>query len=162
MISRSQQIALKRAQAEAHIDDVEYRDTLELLTGIDGCRSSKHPGLTDEHWDRLIAYMEAIFWRNVDAGLLQPSGKPKAMFRQRHFWSSRNFGGSNSRERYTSSSLDSQIEAVERELAGLGFGPGYFAGIRRRVGAASKFAYLAALQRTLKAKRPAELVAGPF
>jgi hypothetical protein len=162
VISRSQQISLKRAQAECQLNDVDYRDAIETVTGITGCRSSKHPGLSDEHWDRLVAYMEAIFWRSVDAGLLQPTRKPNAMFRQRGFWARRNCAGTTSRERYTDASLDRQIDSAERSLAALGFGPGYCAGIRRRVGEASNFAYLAALKRTLKAKQSSNLVERPF
>ena len=111
------------------------------------------------HPERLkgVAYMEAIFWRNVDSGLLQPSGKPNAMFRERGFWASRNCRGSTSRERYTDASLVRQIASVERELWNLEFGPGYIAGIRERVGSSSNFAYLSALRRTLKAKRAAAL-----
>ena len=73
MLSRPQQILLKRAQREAGLSDDEYRDALQTVTG---CRSSTAPALTDRHLDKVLAYFEAIHWRNVDAGELQPSSSP--------------------------------------------------------------------------------------
>jgi len=88
MLSRPQQILLKRAQREAGLPDDEYRDALQTVTG---CRSSKDPQLTDRHLDLLLGYFEAIHWRKVDAGQhvfageLQPPCRPNAVFRQRGF-----------------------------------------------------------------------------
>ncbi|MBE0541611.1 MAG: hypothetical protein IH623_09510, partial [Verrucomicrobia bacterium] len=46
MLSRAQQILLKRAQREAALDDAEYRDALATVSG---CRSSKDMEFTDRH-----------------------------------------------------------------------------------------------------------------
>lgn len=51
MITRAQQILLKRAQAQAGLDDADYRDAIEAVSGIPGCRSSKDSRLTDRHID---------------------------------------------------------------------------------------------------------------
>ena len=76
MLSRRQQILLKRAQREAALDDAEYRDALATVSG---CRSSKDPEFTDRHLDVALAYFEAIHWRKADAGLLPPSCKAAAV-----------------------------------------------------------------------------------
>lgn len=83
MITRDQQILLKRAQAQAGLDDGDYRAALETVTGMAGCRSSKDPRLADEHVDRLMGYFEAIYWREVDAWHLQEPSKGNAVFRQK-------------------------------------------------------------------------------
>lgn len=44
MLSRAQQILLKRAQREAGLSDDDYRDALETIAG---CRTSKSPTLID-------------------------------------------------------------------------------------------------------------------
>jgi hypothetical protein len=157
VISRAQQILLKRAQAQAGLDDGDYRDAIESVAGMAGCRSSKDARLTDSHVDRLMGYFEAIYWRGVDAGALQEPSKVNAVFRQRGFWGSRNPAGNTSRDRFTGASMEGKIEAAEAELAALGFGPGYLAAIRRRMGVVRLIVYLAALNRTLRAKRRHEL-----
>lgn len=69
MLSRPQQILLKRAQRQAGVDDAEYRDTLESLCGV---RSSTDERMGDEHLDVMLSYLEAIYWRTVKSGALQP------------------------------------------------------------------------------------------
>ena len=153
MLSRPQQIMLKRAQAAAGLTDDEYRDAIETVSALPDCRSSKDPRLTDRHMDRLMGYFEAIHWRGVDSGALQPSSKPNAIFRQRGFWASRNPAGNTTRDRYAASSVEAEIAMMEAELSQLGFGFGYLAAIRSNIYPFSKMNYCAALRRTLAAKR---------
>ena len=154
MLSRAQQILLKRAQREAGLLDDDYRDALETVTGR---RSSTAPALTDRHLDKLLAFFEAIHWRAVDAGGLQPSGSPTAVFRQRGFWATRNTGQETSRDRFNHFNLGQEIADLERRLADLGFSKLYCEGIRKnvtkgRLDAHALHLYRTALQRTLSAK----------
>src|SRR5258706_9848301 len=98
MISRAQQILVKRAQREAGLAEDEYRDALEAVSG---CRSTKDAHLTDRHVDLALAYFEEIYWRGVDSGALQPPCKPDAVFRKRGFWAAKNPAGNTSRDRYS-------------------------------------------------------------
>src|SRR5208283_660769 len=102
MLSRAQQILLKRAQREAALADGEYREALETVAG---CRSSKDSPLTDGHLDSLLGYFEAIHWRKVDAGDLQRSCRPDAVFRQRGHWAAKNTRQETSRDRFINLNL---------------------------------------------------------
>jgi hypothetical protein len=161
MLSRRQQILLKRAQREAGLADNDYRDAMETVAG---CRSSTSPTLTNRHMDKVLAYFEAIHWRAVDAGALQPSGSAAAVFRQRGYWAAKNTRQETSRDRFTDLNLGRSIADLERQLAARGYGEGYCAGIRKKVAqgredAHSQHLYRAALMRTLNAKtRRAEVV----
>ena len=155
MISRAQQILIKQAQREAGLADDEYRDALEAVSG---CRSTKDRRLTDRHVDLTLAYFEAIYWRGIDAGTLQPSCKTDAVFRQRGFWAAKNPGENTSRDRYSHFGTNSEIDRLEQELSSLGFTPAYRDAIRRNVTQGrsdlrSLHAYKAALKRTIAAKR---------
>jgi hypothetical protein len=155
MLSRAQQILVKRAQREAGLSDADYRDALGVVSG---CRSTTDPRMTDRHCDLALAYFEAILWHAVDAGALQPSCKPDAVFKQRGYWAQKNTHQETSRDRYAASSVSRQIADLESALGGLGFGAGYCASIRAKVtegraDARSLHAYRAALQRTLRAKQ---------
>jgi len=154
MISRAQQILLKRSQREAGLSDADYRDALQMIAG---CRSSTAPALTDRHLDKLLAYFEAIHWRAVDAGTLQPSGSATAVFRQRDYWAAKNTRQETSRDRYNHFNLGQEIADLERRLAVLGFGTLYCEGIRKNVtkgrqDARALHLYRTALGRTLSAK----------
>lgn len=175
MLSRSQIILLKRAQREAAIDDAEYRDSVEMVSGIPGCRSGKDSRLTDEILDKLLSYFEAIYWRKFDRSelLAQAACKADAVFRQRRYWAEKNTRAVNSRDRFSSGSATDEITDLEAQLAALGFGRGYCGSIRKSVthganDAASLFKYRAALKRTLKAKKESNLrrcesdLAAPF
>jgi hypothetical protein len=136
------------------LPDDDYRDALETITG---CRSSTAPALTDRHLDKLLAYFEAIHWRAVDAGTLQPTGSATAVFRQRGYWQAKNTPQETSRDRFTGVNLSEEIAALESKLTALGFGGGYCTGIRRKVtsgrtDARALHLYRAALERTLNAK----------
>jgi hypothetical protein len=154
MLSRPQQILLKRAQREAALADDEYRDSLELVSH---CRSSKDAAMTDRQLDLLLGYFEAIHWRKVDAGALQPSCSATAVFRQRGYWASKNTRQETSRDRFTQSTIDKEITGLETALASLGFGESYCASIRQKSTHGRRdphalFLYRAALCRTLAAK----------
>ena len=154
MLSRAQQILLKRAQREAGLSDDDYRDAIETVAG---CRSSTAPALTDRHLDKLLAYFEAIHWRAVDAGALQPACSAAADFKQRGYWAAKNTGQETSRDRFNESNLGQGIADLERQLAMLGYGQGYCAAIRKNVtrgrdDARALHLYCAALERTLKSK----------
>jgi hypothetical protein len=155
MLTRPQQILLKRAQRQAGIEDAEYRETMESLCHV---RSSTDPRLADEDLDKMLAYFEAVFWRGVDAGRLQPSCKPNEPFQKRGFWKARNCAGNTSRDRHSYSDLSIRIEAFEADLALLGYGPDYCQAIREKVthgrdDVRALHHYRVALERTLSAKR---------
>jgi len=157
MISRPQQILIKRAQREAALGDGEYREALELVSG---CRSSTDSLMTDRHVDLALAYMEAIYWHKVDAGVLQPPGNPDAVYRQRGYWAAKNPSGQTSRDRFTGRNLEREIADLEGDLRRLGFGEAYCQGIRARAthgrgDAHALHLYRAALRRTLDSKRRA-------
>lgn len=140
------------------MEDAEYREAVETVSGIPGCRSSKDLRLTDRHIDTLLAYFEAIFWRKIDLGQLNPNCKPDAIFRQRHYWAQKNAKCENSRQRYAASLLGREIAVLEGELADLGFGAPYCSAIEEKVTAGrtdpySLHLYKAALERTIRAKR---------
>jgi hypothetical protein len=124
MLSRPQQILLKRAQREAGLSDGDYREAMQTVTGR---RSSTSPALTDRHLDMLLAYFEAIHWQAVDAGKLQPSCSATAVFRRRGYWASNNTRQETSRDRFNGVNLNDEITALESKLAALGFGSGYCA-----------------------------------
>jgi len=165
MLSRAQQILLKRAQREAGLTDDAYRDALELVAG---CRSSKDSGLTDRHLDKLLAYFEAIHWRAADGGELRPSCRPDAVFRQRGYWARKNTAAETSRDRFNGRNQGAEISDLEARMNALGLGPAYCAAIRDKVchgrtDAHDLHLYAAALQRTLKAKaRRAGTADNPF
>lgn len=155
MLTRPQQILLKRAQREAGLDDKDYRDALETVSGF---RSSTDPGMTDRHLDVVLAYFEAIHWSAVDHGQLQPSCRPDAVFRQRGYWARKNTRQETSRDRYTGSNLSRDIAELEAALCNLGFGGNYCAMIRAKAtqgctGARADHSYKAALERTLRSKQ---------
>ena len=130
MLSRRQQILLKRAQREAGMSDDDYRDALQMVAG---CGSSTSPALTDRHLDKLLGYFEAIHWRAVDAAMLQPSGSAAAVFRQRGYWAAKNTRLETSRDRFTDLNLGQAVADLEGKLAALGCGAGYCASIRKNV-----------------------------
>lgn len=155
MLSRAQQIILKRAQRQAGIEDAEYRETLFRFAG---CESSRDSRFSNEHLDTVLAYFEAIFWRAVDAGILNAPCKGDEVFLQRGYWASKNTRAETSRDRYNTKNLSAEISALESELERLGFGESYCQAIRENVTQGGTNArclnlYRAALERTLKSKR---------
>ncbi len=139
----------------------------EWLGTVCGCNSSTDPRLGDHSLDTLLALFEAIHWRKVDAGQLQPSCKATAVFRQRGFWKARNNRAENSRDRYVERSLTEQIEELEKEFAALGCGPHYCETIRQRAtsgrgGTQALHSYLHAMKRTLKSKQGHLQPVSPF
>jgi hypothetical protein len=160
MISRPQQILIKRAQHDANLGDQDYRDALELIAGP-GVRSSKDPRLTDEHLDNLLSYFEAIYWRKYVLG--EPVRRDSTIFHQQNYWAAKNTKAENSRDRFVSRTVHQEICALEQELAGLGYAANYLDAIKRKVmgvaadgddGSPRELSrYRAALERTLAAKR---------
>jgi len=162
MLSKSQKALIKMAQREAALSDSEYRECLEMVTGR---RSSTDPSLGDRSFDKVLAFFDAIHWRKVDSGALQPPCNPDAVFRQRGHWAAKNTREETSRDRYVRSNLGEAISQAEGEIAEVGCGEAYCAVIRRRAAgdrtdAPALRKYLHALQRTLKSKtrHPSELV----
>ena len=133
------------------------------------CCNQRHhfgsPVFTDRHLDEVLSYFEAIHWRTVDAGKLQPSCSATAVFPRRGYWASKNTRQETSRDRFNGVNLNAEIAALEGKLAALGFDSRYCAGIRSNVtkgrdDAHALHLYRAALTRTLNAKaRRAECVA---
>ena len=153
MLSKSQMMRLQMARRQAGIEEAEYRDMLAHI--FDGCVSSTDPRLTNEHWDRIIAFWEAVYFRKLDRKEVKPPGR-NAMFQKRGYWAQKNKRGNTSRDRFTSNDLAGQIAAAEARLLALGKGPHYCAAIRSRIGgdAASPLQqrkYLAALEKTTEA-----------
>jgi hypothetical protein len=72
----------------------------------------------------VLSYFEAIHWRAVDAGTLQPSCSATAVFRRRGYWAAKNTRQETSRDRFTDLNLGQSIADIECELAALGFGEG--------------------------------------
>ena len=153
MLTRAQQILIKRAQAQAGLDDAEYRTSVATVSGMEDCTSSKDARLTDAHVDNLLSYFEAIFWRRVDSGELQPTCKPDAVFRQRGYWAGKNQRGHTSRDRYVDASLQGDVKQLESDLTSLGYGFAYLQAIQNRIRPFSLVKYRSALVRTLDSKR---------
>lgn len=153
MLSNAQKALIKRAQAQATISDFEYRDAISAVSGFEDCRSSKDDRLTDEHLDKLLSYIEAIYWRKVDANELQHAFNPRAVFKQQGYWASKNRRDNTSRDRYTQSAGQDRIASLEADLAAFGCNAGYFAAIRAKIGQDHPIQYAAALTRTLASKR---------
>lgn len=158
MLTDPQIWKLKAAQKQAGIDDEEYRSTLRQLCGVS---TSKDAALGNEQWDMLMSYFEAVYWRGMDAGRLPRPCKATAPFQQPGYWSSKNTCQETSRDRYTVAGINEEIEAIEKQLAALGYGPAYFSAIKNKVIPAARanmtwpqglVKYRAALQRTLAAK----------
>src|ERR1051326_9204948 len=127
MLTNAQKALLKQAQRQAGLEDEEYREVLETVSG---CRSSTDPRLGDRHLDKCLAYIEAIFWRRVDQGKLERSPNPRAPFRQRGHWASKNTSKESSRDRYMQNDASELIARLEAEMAEYGCGPEYCAAIR--------------------------------
>jgi len=168
MLSNPQKSLIKQAQRQAKLDYADYRDVLETVTGG---RSSTAPHLNNRHCDKILAYIEAIYWRKVDQNELPHIDSPRAIFRQRGYWSKKNNREETSRDRYKQSDAHATISRLESDLAALGYGPAYCDRIRETVtkGSSSPRAlnsYAGALRRTLTAKQqapaPQAEAANPF
>lgn len=155
MLTRPQQILLKRAQAEAGIADAEYRAALALVSGLPGCNSSKDARLMDEHLDAFLSYFEAIYWRKVDTEDWHLHGSCNGIadvFKRRGFWAQRNQRGSTSRDRFVASEYQEAVQHLEQRLAELGYGFAYCRAIQNRIVPFNLVKYRAALARTIKSK----------
>jgi hypothetical protein len=152
MISRAEQIWLKRAQAAAHLEDAEYREALQQFAHV---RSSTDPRMTHDQFERLMGYFEAIHWRLRESGAAQPSD----VCRRRGYWAERCHDGDANRARFAMHQQTDQIHELERDLIGSGVSVDYLDGIRVRSMSSPAHpdtrdlaAYRAALRRTLAAR----------
>lgn len=150
MLTNPQKALLKRAQRQAGVADEDYRETLAHVSGFTDLTSSTDPRLTDDHFDRLLAFFETIYRRGVDAGTL-PLPRRGDVLAVRGYWAAKNKRGQTSRDRYADTALQARIRAAETALKYAGKGPAYCDAIRRKTG--DGWPYLGALQRTLKAMR---------
>lgn len=158
MLTPSQIRLVKMAQRLAGLGDADYRDAIATATGLADCTSSKDPRLGDDQFDRVMSYLEAIYWRAVDtrAELRTPNSefRPRQPFLRRGYWAAKNRAGNTSRDRYSAEELQARCTAAETELRSLHLKPaGWFAEVRRRTGPG--WPYFAALQRTLTSLRRA-------
>lgn len=126
---------------------------------IAGVESSTDQRFTDEALDRVLGYFEAIHWKAVDAGAVQPDCSPSAVFRKRGYWQAKNRGGNTSRDRFTMATLADEIAALELSLQQeFGIGPEWLAAVRWRVTKSNddlmaRQHYRAALVRSLESRR---------
>ena len=164
MITNPQKALIKRAQAQAAIEDAEYRDALATVSGLPGCHSSTDPRLTDRHVDHILAYFEAIYWRKVDHSEADlPGAFRNPVFQRQGYWAAKNTSDSTSRERYTMDTLASECAQLEARLARLGFGLKYCMAIQNHIRPLNLWKYRAALTRTLESKQhKCDKVAQPF
>ncbi len=144
MISNAQKSLIKRAQRAAGLTDAEYREALATVTGFPDLTSSTDSRLGDHHVDRLLGYLEAIYWRRPEA-----DRKWSPIFKRQGYWAAKNAGRS-SRERWQDDRVQADIRALETALQRAGCAPAYLAGIRRKAG--GDWGYRSALRRTLEAR----------
>jgi hypothetical protein len=157
MLSNDQKARLKSAQRQAGIDDAEYREWLATIAGP-GVHSSTDPKVDNRAWDKLMAQFEAIYWLKVERGELQHKYNPHASFQKKGFWAGRNTSKETTRDRFNQAETVEAIISLETELTDLGNHPNYLAAIRSKVAGdrtdpKSLWAYRAALERTLAAKK---------
>ena len=144
MLTASQKATIGQARRACRLDDSEYRDWVEQLSTIPGCRSTTDPRLGNREFDRMLATFEAIYEASVHV-----PGTPRAtVFQRPGYWQSKNPGENTSRDRYATGRIREQIQRAERDLFAHGYDADYCAAIRAR--ATADTAYLAALRRTLR------------
>jgi hypothetical protein len=131
-LTKSQKIILHQAKRQAVLDDTEYRDLLEHIGGP-GVRSSTDPKLDNRHLDKILAFMEAIYWRKVDAGQVEHEFNPKHTFRNRGFWAQRNTAQETTRDRFNTAELAAAIQELEAEAPQMGNHPNYIDAIKWKV-----------------------------
>lgn len=115
MLTNPQKALLKRAQRAAGLPDDEYREAIATVTGMDDCRSSTDPRLTDAHLDRLMAYLEAIQNRR-EAAMGGGTAAPAT------YWQGKNPKGCTSRDRHGSAALEGAIRRLEAAMQARGKG----------------------------------------
>ena len=116
MLSNRQKSLVKQAQRDARLSDEEYREVWQTVAGV---TSSTDPRLGDEHMDRFMSYVEAIYWRKRDDVLASK------VFRLRGYWAHKNTKVENSRDRFASAALTKEIAELESQLAELGYNANY-------------------------------------
>lgn len=159
-LTNAQKSLCKRAQRQADVPDAEYREAWRQITGLADCDTSTDPRLGNRELDKMMSYMEAIYWRRIDERTLQVGAYNRHHpFRTRGYWSARNRKIETSRDRFLAGAASGNVIGLERNLSLAGYDPKNLEGIRRRMDGKTPFAHRAALQRTLNAlknKNPEE------
>jgi hypothetical protein len=150
-LSKSQKAMVHMAKAACRLDDAEYRECWATL--FPGVTSSADTGLGDEHFDKFMKYLEAIYWHLRLAGKAEWS----KVFQRPHYWAEKNTSVSTSRERHNLSAIQAEVKDLEQQLMRLGFGHAYCNAIAKKVLPASPqvtdwFKLRNALSRTLANK----------
>lgn len=149
MLSNAQKSLVKRAQRQADVPEEEYRDMWRMVTGWQDCDTSTDPRLGDVHMDRMMGFLEAIFWRRVQEGALQPPSKANAPFQKEGFWATRNKTQSTSRDRYQKKRIADSVQDLEARLLATGYPPQKIAAIKGKLRYHDEWALRSALHRTL-------------
>ena len=149
MLSNPQKSLVKRAQRQAAVPEEEYRDMWRMVTGWEDCDTSTDPRLGDVHVDRMMGFLEAIFWRRVQEGALQPASKANAPFLKEGFWKNRNKAQSTSRDRYQKQRITTSIHELETKLQAAGYPMQKIIAIKRKLRYHDDWAVKSALHRTL-------------
>jgi len=149
MLSNPQKSLVKRAQRQAAVPEEDYRDMWRVVTGWMDCDTSTDPRLGDVHMDRMMGYLEAIYWRRVQEGTLQPVSKPNAPFLKEGFWKNRNKAQSTSRDRYQKQRITESVHDLERRLLAAGYPPQKISAIKGKLRYHDEWALKSALHRTL-------------
>jgi hypothetical protein len=155
MLTNEQKSLLKRAQRQAVLADVEYREALTVIAGVN---TSTHPRVGNEHLDKIMKYFEAIYWRKIDGGeLIHQPGKWEPFLR-RGYWAEKNTPARTSRDGFTEANLAVEISRLETAMAELGYNGFYCNSIRLKVAggrsdSGSLHRYKFALKRTLESKQ---------
>lgn len=149
MLSNPQKSLVKRAQRQAAVPEEEYRDMWRMVTSWQDCDTSTDPRLGDVHMDRMMGFLEAIFWRRVQEGALQPPSKANAPFQKEGFWATRNKAQSTSRDRYQKKRIGDSVQDLEARLLAAGYPPQKIAAIKEKMKCHDQWALRSALHRTL-------------
>jgi hypothetical protein len=154
MLTRSQIKLVKMAQREIGLSDADYRDCWRTVAGVS---SAKDPRITDEQFDSMLSYLEAIAARSG-----APASGPAKIFRTPSYWRNKNTKAESSRDRYARARAQEDIAQLENKLLELGYFANYAREIKHRVlgdGPVTVLGlhkYRSALQRTIDARATLE------
>lgn len=149
MLSNPQKSLVKRAQRQADVPEEEYRDMWRMVTSWQDCDTSTDPRLGDVHMDRMMGFLEAIYWRHVQEGTLQPASKANAPFQKEGFWKNRNKAQSTSRDRYQKQRITESVEDLKVKLMKAGYPVQNITALERQLRYHNQWALKSALHRTL-------------
>lgn len=126
-LSNPQKAKVHMAKADCRLGDTEYRECWSTL--FPGITSSADKGLGDEHFDKFMKYLEAIYWRLRMAGKAEWS----KVFQRPHYWAEKNTSESTSRDRHSLTQVQGEVKVLEKKLMHLGFGHAYCNAIAKKV-----------------------------